>query len=89
MIPIFDPIYKQKKQVEKYKWALYQESIIPLQCRFFFIMYQKMISKETSWAGPRRSWSEQTSNRYHDNELCIDNNSVEFFSSAKTSNENI
>ena len=34
-------------------WAPHHEFFLFLQSRIFFSMYQRMISKETSWAGPR------------------------------------
>ena len=42
-----------KKQVKIYMWALHHKLFWSKKVGFFFSMYQKMIPKETSWAGPR------------------------------------
>ena len=52
-IPIFDTTYKGKQKVEIYIWASHHELVLLLQSKNCFSMYQRMISKETSWAGQR------------------------------------
>ena len=49
---IFDTTYP-KKLVEIYIWALHHKLVLFLQSRIFFNMYQRTISKGTSWDGPR------------------------------------
>ena len=55
--PIYDTTHKGKKQVKIYVWDLHHELVLFLQSRNFFAVYQRMILKGTSWAGPRLPWN--------------------------------
>ena len=50
--PVFNIMYKQKKQVKKCIWALYQEVVLFLLKINSFYTYHRMISKGESWDGP-------------------------------------
>ena len=54
MRPIFDTTYKQKKQVKIYIYKLYITNwYYSYKVQIVFAMYQRMILKGKSWAGPR------------------------------------
>ena len=52
--PVFNPMYKQNKQVNKYICVLYHGLVLFLQSRIFSAMYQSMRSKGLSWTGLRQ-----------------------------------
>ena len=52
MRPIFCTMHKGVKQVEKYMLTLHHELVLFLKIGIFFVMYHRMRSKGTSWAGP-------------------------------------